>query len=80
MQGIRILAILPTCSDELDHLNAAAFAHLDLGHVLVVDGVVERVVAARVVPAVALEALDLSLRWKKIKILHFDVAFGGSLE
>ena len=65
---------MPTCSDELDHLDAAALAHLDFRHVLVVDGVVERVVAARVVPAVALEALNLSLCWKRKRTLFSNYA------
>ena len=52
----------PTCPNELNHLDATALAHFDFGHVLVVNGVVERIMAARVVPAVAFEALYLSLR------------------
>ncbi len=53
-----VQTVVRTGSDELDHLDAAALALPDLRHVVVVDRVVERVVAAGVVPAVALEALD----------------------
>ena len=49
---------LITCSNELDHFNAAAFALSNFWHVSSVDGVVERVVAPGVVPAVALKTLN----------------------
>ncbi len=52
-----------TCANELDHLYAASLALLRRRHVVLVDGAVEGVVAAGVVEAVALEALDGAVRW-----------------
>ena len=55
------LGPFPTCAHELNHLDATAVAHFDFGHVVVADGVVERIVTTRVLPTVAFETLDRSL-------------------
>lgn len=54
-----------TCANKLHHFDAATMADSDGGHVMLINGVVERVVAAMVVPAVAFEAIYGPSSWKR---------------
>ena len=58
---------LLTCSNELHHFHAASFTLPDLGHVVLVNGVVEWIMTARIVPAVALETVYCAAPFNKTK-------------
>ena len=56
-----------TCSNELHHFDTTAITIRCIGHIFLVNCVVERIVASRIVPRVAFKTFYRHARWKYVR-------------